>query len=39
MTVENRPAKERLPRDDALSVIFGVIAVVLAVYLVIRSIS
>jgi hypothetical protein len=33
------PAKERLPNDQALSLVFGVIAVVLAAYLVIRTMS
>jgi hypothetical protein len=33
------PAKERLPNDEVLSFVFGVIAVVLAAYLVIRCLS
>jgi hypothetical protein len=33
------PAKERLPNDEVLIFVFGVIAVVLAAYLVIRSLA
>jgi hypothetical protein len=33
------PAKERLPNDGALGVIFGVIAAALALHVVIQSVS
>jgi hypothetical protein len=39
MTVEQPPPKERLTHDEPLIIVFGLIAVVLAVYLIIRSIS
>jgi hypothetical protein len=33
------PGKERLPNDNALGVVFGLIAVALALYLVIRTLA
>jgi hypothetical protein len=39
VTVGNPPPKERLTRDEPLIIIFGVIAVVVAVYLIVRSVS